>query len=121
VTTKILIVDDEYAFCKSLRDLLTRHGYQAILTTNAEQALDLIEEERPDIVTLDIRMPGMNGYEALERLKERRRPAVIVVSAIGAPELEAKIRAAGARALLRKPIDAAALLAIIEGIVADQG
>jgi CheY-like chemotaxis protein len=102
---KVLVVDDEYGFCKNLRTFLLGKGYDVLLTTNGEHALDLIREEKPDFVTLDIRMPGMNGYEVLEKLKKDYEGlSVIVISAIDVPDMEDKLLHAGAKAVLHKPI-----------------
>lgn len=102
---KILVVDDEYAFCKSIKEFLVRLGYTVIITTSGEHALDILREERPDVMTLDIRMPGMNGYEVLESIRKGGSVKVIVVSAIDIPEMEDKLIHAGAKAVLYKPVN----------------
>ncbi len=103
---KILVVDDEYSFCKFMKEYLTRLGYAVTISMNGEQALDLIGMEKPDIMTLDMRMPGLNGYDILERLrKENSTLKVIVISAIDTPEMEEHLTRFGAHAVLRKPMD----------------
>jgi CheY-like chemotaxis protein len=102
---RVLIVDDEYAFCKSLKLFLTKMGYEAIVATNGEHALDLIKEEQPQVMTLDIRMPGMDGYEVLNHAK-RLNPElfIIVVTAVDVPRMEELLERSGAHAVLRKPV-----------------
>ncbi len=117
---KVLVVDDEYSFCKNLRNFLTREGCEALLTTNGQQALDMVKDEKPDIMTLDIRMPGMNGYEVLEKLKWEKGLSIIVVSAIDAPDMEEKLIHAGASAVLHKPVDLKQLSETIKKLYAEK-
>lgn len=115
---RVLIVDDEYLFCKSLKQYLVRKGYDVDITTNGEQALDMVKEIPYDAMTLDIRMPGMNGYEVLEKLRwDRKDLRIIVVSAIDIPDMEDRLIHAGAKAVLRKPVDLAQLVQTIEEVL----
>ena len=65
---RILVVDDEYLIRWTLEQNLTKEGYEVILAGSGEEALVKVGEEAPDIVLLDIKMPGMDGYEVLERI-----------------------------------------------------
>lgn len=103
---KILVVDDEYSFCKFMREYLSRQGYAVTISMNGEQALDLIHEETPELMTLDMRMPGMNGYDILEKLRrENSTLKVVVISAIDTPELAEQLTRCGAHAVLHKPVN----------------
>lgn len=114
---KVLIVDDEYVFCKSLKAFLEKNGHEVLLTTNGEQALDMIRTEKPDLMTLDIRMPGMNGYEVLEKAgRISEGMPIIVISAIDIPDMENSLKKAGAREVFRKPANMDDLLRAIEEI-----
>lgn len=115
---KILIVDDEYSFCKSLRTFLEKSGHEVIVATNGEHALDIIKADSPDIMTLDIRMPGIDGYEVLNRAK-RLAPnlSIIVITAIDVPRMEELLEHSGAHALIRKPIDLQKLSQAIEKLL----
>ena len=86
---KILVVDDEYVFCRSLKSFLDKLGFETLVATNGEHALDIVKEEKPAIMTLDIRMPGLNGYDVLQKVK-RLYPDlfIIVVTAIDVPNME---------------------------------
>jgi len=64
---RILVVDDEYLIRWTLQQNLAKEGYEVILAESGEEALVKVAEEAPDIVLLDIKMPGMDGYEVLEK------------------------------------------------------
>jgi len=115
---KILIVDDEIAICRLLQDYLEGLGFETFVATNGEQALELLMTESPAIMTLDIRMPGINGYEVLQKAK-RRHPElfIIVVTGIDVPNMEEMLEHSGAHALLQKPIDLQKLSDAICGFV----
>lgn len=68
--TKILVAEDEKDIRELIAFTLQFAGYDVVLATNGEEALTRVEEERPDLVILDVRMPRMTGYEACRRLKE---------------------------------------------------
>ncbi len=102
--SKILVVDDEYVFCKTLKEYFSRLGYVVVICMNGEQALDLITEEKPDLMTLDMRMPGMNGYDIIRKLqREKSDLKVVVISAIDTPEMADKLARSGAHAVIHKP------------------
>ncbi|MDF1615464.1 response regulator [Desulfurivibrio dismutans] len=120
---KILIVDDEYAFCKSLKQYLDKLGYQAMVATNGEHALDLIREEAPELMTLDIRMPGINGYEVLNKVRHLApEMRVVVVTAVDVPRMEEMLEHSGAHAVVHKPINLEELRRVIDKLLpAPQG
>ncbi len=101
-----------------MQDYLERLGFETFVATNGEQALDLLMKENPAIMTLDIRMPGLNGYEVLQKAK-RRHPElfIIVVTGIDVPNMEEMLEHSGAHALLQKPIDLRKLSDAICGFV----
>ncbi len=70
----ILIVDDEEAVCWSLQRALGREGHAVSVAASAEQAFALLQQQRPDAMILDVRLPGMDGLTALARLRRSRRP-----------------------------------------------
>ncbi len=82
--TKILVVDDEDNIRLLYKEELQDEGYQVALAANAEEAFKAIEVDEPDLITLDIKMPGMNGIDFLRKLKEDKKDIpVILCSAYG--------------------------------------
>jgi DNA-binding response OmpR family regulator len=71
MSEKILVVDDEPSVRGFLGDLLAEEGYRVILAANGEEALELAELENPEVILLDINMPGLNGLEVCKRLKSK--------------------------------------------------
>lgn len=116
----ILVVDDTDFMVKVLEEIFTSEGYSVVAARSGAQALALYEEVLPDLVTLDIVMPEMDGVEVLKRLREKD-PAcrVVMVSAVG---LEAKITEAaalGARNYVLKPFDRDKVLKTVRRILDD--
>ena len=70
---KILVVDDEENIRLLYKEELEDDGYQMYLASSAEDAMKKVDEEKPDIITLDIKMPGMDGIEFLRILKEEKK------------------------------------------------
>lgn len=81
---KILVVDDEENIRELYRDELTEEGYQVELAANGLEALSKLETFRPDLVTLDVKMPGIDGIEVLRRIREKNTSLpVILLTAFG--------------------------------------
>jgi DNA-binding response OmpR family regulator len=105
-TTKILVVDDEIHICEMLEEFLTMIGFQVVTTEHGEKAFDLFERESPDIVFLDVKMPGISGIDILGRLKETGRIfGAIMLSAFGDDQTIHDAMKAGANHYIQKPMD----------------
>jgi two-component system cell cycle response regulator DivK len=114
VSKRILAVDDQEDNRRILRDLLTSAGYEVIEAINGEEAVTLAESQRPDLILMDIQLPGIDGYEATGRIKSNpalRATPLIVVTSYALSGDEAKAMAAGADAYVSKPFSPRALLA----------
>ena len=79
----ILAVDDEEALLKLLRVNLSLDGFDVITASNGVSALELLEEYQPQLVILDIMMPGLNGFQVLESIRQRSDIPVIMLTARG--------------------------------------
>src|SRR5512139_3987467 len=101
----ILIVDDEESICSSLGGILNDEGYRAITAGSGEDAIRMIEEEMPDLVLLDIWLPGMDGLETLGQIKsEHPQLQVIMMSGHGNIETAVKATKLGAFDFIEKPL-----------------
>ena len=102
---KVLVVDDDPVVGKSFHRVLSGKGYAVITARNGEEALNKLRSETYDVVFTDIKMPGMNGLEVAERLKETQPwLPVVIVTGYGTDENEARAKAAGVSGFLRKPL-----------------
>jgi len=103
---RILVVDDEHEVCRMLETFLQAKGYTVYKAFNGEMAIKLVKEERPHIVLLDIKMPGMNGLECLEKIIEIDKDlGVIMITAIKEEETGKKALKLGAFDYITKPMD----------------
>ena len=104
----ILIIEDNARNLKLARDILNYVGYQTLEAGNAEDGLALARARRPDLVLMDVQLPGMNGLEALGRLRADPRTAAIPVVALTAFAMKDDrdvLLAVGFDAYLEKPLN----------------
>ncbi|HEX2112722.1 MAG TPA: response regulator [Gaiellaceae bacterium] len=108
----VLIVDDDDALRDFLRSNLEIEGYVVREAASAEDGLAVLEQEPPDLILLDVMMPGMSGWEMLQRVQERHGVGAIpVIMFSGKVEARAEAEQRGAEAFLGKPFDPEQLLA----------
>ncbi|MEC3629826.1 sporulation initiation phosphotransferase Spo0F [Bacillus velezensis] len=103
---KILIVDDQYGIRILLNEVFHKEGYQTFQAANGIQALDIVTKERPDLVLLDMKIPGTDGIEILKRMKmidESIR--VIIMTAYGELDMIKESKELGALTHFAKPFD----------------
>lgn len=108
---RILIIDDERAIRRFLTTVLQAHNYQTFEATNGEEGLLAVASQRPDIVILDLGLPGMDGLEVLQRLREWSDVPVIVLSVRDQETDKIAALDAGADDYLSKPFGAGELMA----------
>jgi len=105
---RILIVDDNQAMVEALSIIVSARGHDAFTALSGEEALNLVESEMPDVMLLDLTMPGIDGFETLDRLRtmpEGKDLPVLIITALDEEDLEGRVADAGGTALLRKPVD----------------
>jgi CheY-like chemotaxis protein len=116
-TKVLLVVDDNEAVSQAFGRYLVEYGYQVAGATNGTEALQLARELNPALITLDVMIPGQDGWEILHALKHNpatQHIPVIICSVLEDPELAGSLGAAG---YLQKPVTQADLLAALEGMV----
>jgi len=118
---KILIVDDDPNICEVLRTILVKEGYSAIVANDGEDALTKFTAAHPDLVLLDVMMPGMNGYQVMREIQKKSNVPVILVTAKSEPNDEALGLDLGAEDYITKPIDKTSLLARIRARMRKSG
>ncbi len=117
---KILIVDDEPSSLDLTEALITAEGYRVIRAENGQQALQMLREERPDVVLMDVVMPELNGLETCRRIKTNPlsyATPVIIVTALNTPEEKIKAIKAGADDFITKPFDRVELSARLKSLL----
>jgi CheY-like chemotaxis protein len=119
----VLVVDDEPTNIEIVAVLLERDGYEVTFATNGERALELVASVQPDLVLLDVMLPGIDGYAVCEHVK--RDPAtadipVIFITGLDHVEDAARGLAAGGSGFLTKPFDPAAIRACVRDHIASR-
>jgi two-component system, cell cycle response regulator DivK len=116
----VLIVEDNARNLKLMRDVLGHAGYETLEAADGETGVAVARERRPDLVLMDINLPGITGIEALQRLRVDAATAVIPVAALTAYAMKddrARMLAAGFDGYLEKPVDVRELPAQVEALL----
>jgi DNA-binding NtrC family response regulator len=103
-TRKILVVDDEQGILDLFKKVLDKEGYAVITALNGQEALKAVKEENPDLIILDIKMPGMDGIETLGGIKKIDKKAmVLMLTAYGTLDSAKEALKLGAHDYITKP------------------
>ena len=103
---KIMVVDDEPTICSMMNVFLTQIGYQVTTVNSGEDAIALFNQDPPDMVLLDISMPGMRGIDVLQCMKTRKADCgVIMLSAYGDDQTIQEALDMGAYCYIQKPME----------------
>jgi len=116
MTKRILVIEDHEDNRRIVRDLLASAGYETVEAATGEEGLALAETQRPDLILMDIQLPGLDGYEVTRRVKANpalRHIRIIAVTSYALDGDDAKAFAAGCDGYVAKPYDPMALLDII--------
>lgn len=116
MTRRVLIVDDEPDIRLLIRVNLIQAGYEVLEAGNGREAIDLLDREEPDLILLDLRLPGLDGWEVIEHLKEQGvadRIPVVAISAHASPTTKDRAREVGFRSYVSKPFTPEELLDVV--------
>jgi two-component system, response regulator, stage 0 sporulation protein F len=103
---KVLIVDDQFGIRILLNEVFQKEGYQTFQAANGVQALEILTKKEPDIVLLDMKIPGMDGIEILKRMKKLNQDIrVIIMTAYGELYMIQEAKDLGALTHFAKPFD----------------
>ncbi|MBI5699481.1 response regulator [Candidatus Saganbacteria bacterium] len=117
---KIMVVDDEPEILGILKFRMSSWGYEALTAASGKEALQAAEAKKPDLILLDVMMPGMSGFDVLRELKAKEStkniPVIMITVAAAKHEVDEGIKL-GAAYYLSKPYDAQELLKRIQSIL----
>ncbi|MBD3182153.1 response regulator [Candidatus Poribacteria bacterium] len=105
---KIIVIDDEFFISKSLSFIFEKEGYECLVAGNGEEGLELVKQEKPDLIFLDISMPKMDGYQVCREIREDpdiEKTYVIMLTAMGQESDQVASLEAGADEYMLKPFD----------------
>ncbi len=117
---KILIVDDEEKNIRLLKAMLMPEKYQTFEAISGEQALKSVMAANPDLILLDVMMPGINGFDVCRKLKEAEETKmipIVMVTALSDKEHRIKALVAGADDFLSKTVDRSELLVLVQSLL----
>jgi two-component system response regulator (stage 0 sporulation protein F) len=111
----ILVIDDQPGIRRLLTEVLQDEGYRVITAANGYEGIQAAQEVHPQVILMDMKMPGMDGIEALKELKRQGQgDQVIMMTAYGELDMVNEAREAGMRDYITKPFDIMSLCKIIE-------
>jgi len=116
--TRVLVIDDEQAIADVLRMLLEFRGHEVLTADDGSRGFATAQRQAPDVIVLDLMMPVMDGFAALEALRGDERTAeipVVILSALGSTDVRQRCHDLGAWAFLQKPYNPEDLLRAVEG------
>jgi len=120
--TKILVVDDDPQALMLMEAMLTPHGYDVVLINDGKQAIQTARKEKPDLILLDIMMPGMDGYTIANKIKKEetiKNIPIVMVTALGLDGNKVFASIVGASSYITKPIDKKTLLETVAHFLPD--
>lgn len=118
----ILVIDDQPGIRRLLMEVLTEEGYAVHTAANGYEGIQKVNELKPHLILMDMKMPGMDGIETLRELKRMNQAdKVIMMTAYGELELVNQAKELGAYAYITKPFDIIALCTIISNQLASAG
>jgi two-component system cell cycle response regulator DivK len=124
MSKRILVVEDQEDLRAILRDLLTASDFEVIEAADGRAGVEKAQSERPDLILMDIQLPGLDGYEAMGQIRSDAglaKTPIIAVSSFAMKGDEEKARASGCDGYVTKPYSPMQLLRMIRGFLPDKG
>ena len=120
MANKILVVDDDAILVRALSMVLRHNGFEVLAALSGEQAVAVVAKDHPDLVLLDLTMPGMDGWEVCRKIRAAGNTPVILLSGrqISAPEIAQKLGNVSVSHYLVKPVRNEALLEAVKAALA---
>ena len=117
MTTRILVVDDEPKYVRLMEANLVAESYQVLKAYDGQSAVEMVAEKQPDLVLLDVMMPGLNGFASCERIRVFSNVPIIMVTAKGEEQDRVRGLDVGADDYIVKPFSATELLARVRAVL----
>ena len=114
---KILVIDDDPAITELLKILLVPATSDVLTSNSGEEGVELVKNESPEVVILDLMMPGMDGWQVCKHIREFSDVPIIILSALDNPGMVARTLDSGADDYLIKPVPSGTLIAHINNLV----
>lgn len=117
---RVLIIDDSPTEIVKIRQILHKNGYDVISAESGEKGIEMVKDERPDVVLMDIVMPGLNGFQATRQLSRDPDTSAVPVIIVTTKDQETDRlwgERQGAKGYLTKPVDGKLLLKTIEAVL----
>ena len=117
---RILIIDDDVAITELMKALVKMDGHEPTTVNDSLQALDIARSVNPDLITLDLMMPGLSGFEICELLRADQglsETPIVIVSAKDDPESKERALKAGARGYITKPFGVEDFISVIKSLI----
>ena len=114
---KILVIDDDPAITELLKILLVPATSDVLTANSGEEGVELVKNELPEVVILDLMMPGMDGWQVCKHIREFSDVPIIILSALDNPGMVARTLDSGADDYLIKPVPSGTLIAHINNLV----
>lgn len=114
---KILVIDDDKFILQMFKDILEAKGYNVVVSIGGKEAVEEYKNQKPDLVIVDILMPGMDGIRVIKKiLKIDKKAKIIVATALTKLGLEKSCLRAGAKAFIMKPFELTTLMSTIRDV-----
>src|SRR4051812_48856735 len=117
---RVVVIDDDKEFLGEMEDLLIASGYETTAVNDTQTALDISKQKRPDVILMDLKMPGKSGFELadeMSRITELRDIPIIGISGFFKDEFNSFMNLCGIKSCLKKPFNSREVISAIEDAV----